>query len=44
MRDITGPEATMAESGLLTKGREIRRQLLGDAYVERVAQTTYAHR
>lgn len=32
----------MAESELYRRGREIRRQLLGDAYVERAYQTTYA--
>jgi 4-carboxymuconolactone decarboxylase len=32
----------MTESETYRKGREIRRQLLGDAYVERVARTTYA--
>lgn len=32
----------MPETELSRKGREIRRQLLGDAYVDRVAQTTYA--
>jgi 4-carboxymuconolactone decarboxylase len=31
----------MAESELHRKGSEIRRQLLGDAYVERANQTTY---
>jgi 4-carboxymuconolactone decarboxylase len=31
----------MAESELYRKGREMRRQLLGDAYVEGVNQTTY---
>ena len=31
----------MADSELMTKGREIRRRLLGDEYVERVANTTY---
>jgi 4-carboxymuconolactone decarboxylase len=31
----------MAESELARKGAAIRRQLLGDAYVERVSQTTY---
>jgi len=32
----------MAESENLRKGREIRRQLLGDAYVDRINQTVYA--
>ena len=32
----------MAESETYRKGRELRRQLLGDAYVERVNQTAYA--
>jgi 4-carboxymuconolactone decarboxylase len=32
----------MAESELHRKGAEMRRQLLGDAYVDRVARTTYA--
>lgn len=32
----------MPESELSRKGQEIRCQLLGDAYVERVATTTYA--
>ncbi|HXA94759.1 MAG TPA: 4-carboxymuconolactone decarboxylase, partial [Candidatus Dormibacteraeota bacterium] len=31
----------MAESELHRKGNEIRRQLLGDKYVERVNATTY---
>jgi 4-carboxymuconolactone decarboxylase len=31
----------MADSELMTKGREMRRRLLGDEYVERVATTTY---
>lgn len=31
----------MAESELYRKGREIRRQLLGDAYVERASERTY---
>jgi 4-carboxymuconolactone decarboxylase len=31
----------MAESELYRKGQALRRQLLGDAYVERVNQTTY---
>jgi 4-carboxymuconolactone decarboxylase len=31
----------MADSELLQKGREMRRKLLGDEYVERVAGTTY---
>ena len=31
----------MADSELMTKGREIRRKLLGDEYVERVNATTY---
>jgi 4-carboxymuconolactone decarboxylase len=31
----------MAESELARKGAAIRRQLLGDAYVEKVSQTTY---
>ncbi len=31
----------MAESETYRKGRELRRQLLGDAYVERVNATTY---
>jgi 4-carboxymuconolactone decarboxylase len=31
----------MAESERYRKGAEIRRQLLGDAYVERVGRTTY---
>src|SRR5206468_2424417 len=33
---------TMAVSETYEKGRELRRQLLGDAYVERVNQTAYA--
>src|SRR6185503_18370432 len=32
---------TMAVSETYEKGREVRRQLLGDAYVERVNQTAY---
>ena len=32
----------MAESETYRKGRELRRQLLGDTYVERVNQTAYA--
>jgi 4-carboxymuconolactone decarboxylase len=32
----------MAASETYEKGRELRRQLLGDAYVERVNQTAYA--
>jgi len=32
----------MPESENLTKGREMRRRLLGDAYVERSNSTTYA--
>ena len=32
----------MAESETLRKGRELRRQLMGDAYVERINQTIYA--
>jgi 4-carboxymuconolactone decarboxylase len=32
----------MAESEPHRKGAELRRQLLGDAYVEKVARTTYA--
>ena len=32
----------MAESETLRKGRELRRQLMGDAYVERINQTVYA--
>ena len=31
----------MADSELMQKGREMRRKLLGDEYVERVASTTY---
>lgn len=31
----------MAESELYRKGEVLRRQLLGDAYVERINQTTY---
>ncbi len=31
----------MAESETYRKGRELRRQLMGDAYVERVSQTVY---
>ena len=31
----------MAESELYRKGKELRRQLLGEAYVERVNQSTY---
>jgi 4-carboxymuconolactone decarboxylase len=31
----------MTESETYRKGRELRRQLLGDAYVERVNQSTY---
>ena len=31
----------MPDSELMTRGREIRRKLLGDEYVERVANTTY---
>lgn len=31
----------MADSELMTKGREIRKKLLGDEYVERVNATTY---
>jgi hypothetical protein len=31
----------MAESEAYTKGREMRRKLLGDAYVERVNKNTY---
>src|SRR6476646_5141552 len=34
-------EGEMAESELHRKGTEIRRQLLGDKYVERVTATTY---
>ena len=32
----------MAESENFRKGREMRRQLLGDAYVDRINTTTYA--
>jgi 4-carboxymuconolactone decarboxylase len=32
----------MAESETHRKGRELRRQLMGDAYVERMNQTVYA--
>jgi len=32
----------MAESETYAKGRELRRQLLGEAYVERVDTTTYS--
>jgi len=32
----------MAESETAKKGRELRRQLMGDAYVERINQTVYA--
>jgi 4-carboxymuconolactone decarboxylase len=32
----------MAESETLRKGREMRRQLMGDAYAERMNQTVYA--
>jgi 4-carboxymuconolactone decarboxylase len=32
----------MAENETYRKGRELRRQLLGDAYVERVNATTYS--
>jgi len=32
----------MAESETYRKGREIRRQLLGDAYIERMSRTAYA--
>jgi 4-carboxymuconolactone decarboxylase len=32
----------MAESETLRKGRELRRQLMGAAFVDRVNQTTYA--
>jgi len=32
----------MAVSEMYEKGKELRRQLLGDAYVERVNQTAYA--
>jgi 4-carboxymuconolactone decarboxylase len=35
-------EISMAESETLRKGRELRRQLMGDAYVERINQTVYA--
>jgi 4-carboxymuconolactone decarboxylase len=35
-------EISMAESETLRKGRELRRQLMGDAYVERINQTIYA--
>jgi 4-carboxymuconolactone decarboxylase len=31
----------MAETEAATKGRELRRQLMGDAYVERINQTVY---
>ncbi len=31
----------MAESETYRKGQELRRQLLGDAYVERISATTY---
>lgn len=31
----------MAESEMYRKGRELRRQLMGDAYVERMSQTVY---
>lgn len=34
-------EISMAESETYRKGRELRRQLLGDAYVDRVNATTY---
>src|SRR5688572_2342962 len=37
----THKEGPMADSELMQKGREIRRKLLGDEYVERVANTTY---
>jgi 4-carboxymuconolactone decarboxylase len=32
----------MAETEMYRKGAEVRRRLLGDAYVERVAKTSYA--
>lgn len=32
----------MAESETYQKGRDVRRRLLGDAYVERAARTTYS--
>ena len=32
----------MAESESMRKGRELRRQLMGDAYVERMNRTVYA--
>jgi 4-carboxymuconolactone decarboxylase len=38
---IKPEEERMAESELMRKGREIRKKLLGDEYVERVAATTY---
>ncbi len=34
----------MAESETYRKGRELRRQLMGDAFVERANQTVYADR
>jgi 4-carboxymuconolactone decarboxylase len=40
--DESEEEDTMAESETYRKGQEIRRQLLGDEYVEQVARTTYA--
>ena len=33
--------ASMADSELYRKGRELRRQLLGDAYAARMSQSTY---
>ena len=32
----------MAETEMYRKGAEVRRRLLGDAYVERVAKASYA--
>jgi 4-carboxymuconolactone decarboxylase len=39
---LRAEEGPMAESETHRKGSEIRRRLLGDAYVDRVTKTTYA--
>ncbi|PYN28249.1 MAG: 4-carboxymuconolactone decarboxylase [Candidatus Rokuibacteriota bacterium] len=41
-RHLSSRRPSMAASELYQKGQELRRQLLGDAYVERVNQTAYA--
>jgi 4-carboxymuconolactone decarboxylase len=41
MRRANHREDTMADTELRKRGMEMRRKLLGDAYVDRIAATTY---